>query len=152
MLDDTCEACGLMAESTGHVLWGCVKAQEAWSCSKLVGLSDQYEFSSFMVLLWKMVIIDQVEEEKVARMVTIDWPLWFNRNEIRFGGARKAGKDVVLWATHYLEEYWAANESEGSALVVLERSVSWLLPRTNWFKINVDGAVFASQKAAGLEL
>ena len=49
-----------------------------------------------------------------------------------------------------MEEYWAANESEGSAPVVLERSVSWLLPRTNWFKINVDGAVFASQKAAGL--
>ena len=28
--------------------------------------------------------------------------------------------------------------------------VSWLPPRTNWFKINVDGAVFASKKAAGL--
>lgn len=40
VLDDICEACGLMAESTGHVLWGCVKPQEAWSCSKLVGLSD----------------------------------------------------------------------------------------------------------------
>ena len=33
--------------------------------------------------------------------------------------------------------------------MVIERVVSWL-PRANWFKINVDGAVFASQKAAGL--
>ena len=115
-----------------------------------MGLSDQYKCSSFMDLLWKMVIIDQVEEEKVARMVIIAWALWFNRNEIRFGGARKAGKDMVRWATHYLEEYWAANESEGSAPVVLERSVSWLLPWTNWFKINVDGAMFASLKAVGL--
>ena len=48
-----------------------------------------------MDLMWKMVIIDWVEEEKVARMVTIAWALWFNRNEIRIGGARKAGKDVV---------------------------------------------------------
>lgn len=103
-----------------------------------------------MDLLWKMVIIDWVDEEKVARMVTIAWALWFNRNEIRLGGARKTGKDVVRWATHYLEEYWAANESELSAPVVLERSVSWIPPRTNWFKIHVDGGVFASQKAAGL--
>ena len=144
VLDDTCEACGLMAESAGHVLWGCVKAQEAWSCSKLVGLVDRYECFSFMDLLWKMVIIDRVEEEKVARTVTIAWALWFHRNEIRLGGARKAGKDVVRWATQYLEEYWAANESERSVPVVLERILSWLPPRANWFKINVDGAVFAS--------
>ena len=26
VLDDTCDACGLMAESTGHMLWDCVKA------------------------------------------------------------------------------------------------------------------------------
>ena len=26
VLNDTCEACGLMVESTGHVLWGRVKA------------------------------------------------------------------------------------------------------------------------------
>ena len=56
---------------------------------------DQYECFSFMDLMWKMVIIDWVEEEKVARMVTIAWALWFNRNEIGIGGARKAGKDVV---------------------------------------------------------
>ena len=103
MLDDTCEACGLMAESTGHVLWGCAKAQEAWSCSKLVGLVDWYECFSFMDLLWKMVILDRVEEDKVARMVTIAWALWFHRDKIRLEGARKAGKDVVRWATQYLE-------------------------------------------------
>ena len=37
---------------------------------------DQYECFSFMDLMWKMVIIDWVEEEKVARMVTIAWALW----------------------------------------------------------------------------
>ena len=42
------------------------------------------------------------------------------------------------------------NECERSVPVVVERTVSWLPPRANWFKINVDGAVFASQKAAGL--
>ena len=83
-----------------------------------MGLSDQNDCFSFMDLLWKMVIIDRVEEEKVARMVTIAWALWFNRNEIRLRGVRKAGKDVVRWATNYLEEYWSANESEQSAPVV----------------------------------
>ena len=103
-----------------------------------------------MDLMWKMVIIDQVQEEKVARMVTIAWALWFNRNEIKLGGVRKAGKDVVRWATQYLEGYWLTIKREQPALVVIERVVSWLPPWANWFKINVDGAVFASQKAAGL--
>lgn len=70
MLDNTYDVCGLMAKSTGHVLWHCTKAQEVWSCSKLVGLYDQSKCFSFMELLWKMIIIDQFEEEKVARMVT----------------------------------------------------------------------------------
>ncbi|XP_050248967.1 uncharacterized protein LOC126696240 [Quercus robur] len=139
-----------MAESTGHVLWGCVKAQEAWSCSKLVGLVDRFDCCSFMDLLWKMVILDRVEEDKVARMVTIAWALWFHQNEVRLSGVRKAGKDVVRWATQYLEEYWAANECGRSAPVVVERTGSWLPPQANWFKINVDGDVFASQKAVGL--
>ena len=115
-----------------------------------MGLSDQNDCFSFMDLLWKMVIIDRVEEEMVARMVIIAWALWFNRNEIRLGGVRKAGKDVVRWATNCLEEYWSTNESEQSAPVVSTSVVSWLPPQTNWFKINVDGAVFASQKAVGL--
>ena len=42
------------------------------------------------------------------------------------------------------------NECERSVPVVVERTVSWLPPRANWFKINVDGAVFESQKAASL--
>ena len=115
-----------------------------------MGLADRLDYFSFMDLLWKMIILDRVEEDKVARMVTIAWALWFHRNEVRLGGARKVGKDVVRWATQYLEEYWTANECGRSVPVVVERTGSWLPPRANWFKINVDGAVFESQKAASL--
>lgn len=41
---------------------------------------------------------------------------------------------------------------QSAALVVIERVVSWLPPRENWFKIDVDGAVFAHQKALGLDV
>ena len=128
MIDNICDECGLKAKSTGHVLLDCAKAQEAWSCSKLVGLLDQFKCFSFIDLLWKMTIIDRVEEEKVARIVTIAWALWFNWNEIRLGGARKAGKAVVRWATQYLEEYWLAIEEEHPTPVVTKRVVSWLPP------------------------
>ena len=105
VLDNTCEACGLMAQSTSHVLWDCAKAKEAWSSLKLVGLPNQPKCFLFMDLMWRMVITDQVEEEKLARLVTIAWALWFNRNEIRHGGVKKDGKDVVRWVNQYLEEY-----------------------------------------------
>ena len=93
-----------------------------------MGLSDRNDCFSFIDLLWKTVIIDRVEEEKVSRMVTTAWALWFNQNEIRLRGARKVGKDVVRWVTNYLEEYWSANESEQSAPVVSTSVVSWLPP------------------------
>ena len=97
-----------------------------------------------MDLMWKMVITDRVKEEKLARLVTIAWALWFNRNEIRHGGVREDGKDVVMWANQHLEEYWLAIEMEWPAQVESARAVTWLPPRANWFNINVDGAMFAS--------
>lgn len=34
--EDAYESCKEMSETVGHVLWSCLKAKEAWECSKLV--------------------------------------------------------------------------------------------------------------------
>nr|POE64344.1 putative purple acid phosphatase 20 [Quercus suber] len=50
--------------------------------------------------------------EKVAKMVTYAWALWSSRNDIRQGGKRKTGLELVRGATQYLEEFHAANTVE----------------------------------------
>ena len=61
--------------------------------------------------LWQLVMIDKVEEDKLAQIVTIAWALWCNRNEVRNGGKRKNGKEIIGWAATYLAEYTVATES-----------------------------------------
>lgn len=56
-------------------------------------------------------MIESFDEEKVALVVTIAWPLWSNRNLVRHGGTRKTPEALVQWASHYLIEYVAAMDS-----------------------------------------
>ena len=72
---------------------------------------------SFFDFLWQLVMIDKVEEDELAQIVTIAWALWCNRNEVRNGGKRKNGKEIIKWAATYLVEYTAATESLRPCLV-----------------------------------
>ena len=55
---------------------------------------------------------------------------------------------LLQGALNYLMEYQACSLlSDGSTPPT---KVSWSPPSHNWYKINVDGAVFRDQKAAGV--
>ena len=80
--------------------------------------------------MWQVLMVDGVEVAQVARVVTIAWPLWHNKNELRNGGEKKSGQALVQRAMDHLTEYEAAGDC---------------------FKVNVDGTTFFSkQKATGL--
>ena len=59
---------------------------------------------NFQDLMWLMMIEDQLEVDKIARVVTIAWAQWHNRNEVRLGGG-KSGTAITNWAAQYIEEY-----------------------------------------------
>ena len=81
-------------------------------------------------------------------VATIAWAMWGNRNEVQNGGKKKSGCELVQWTSRYLKEYYialvrAATETE----VTVAR---WAPPPPDRYKINMDGAVFKAQKAAGI--
>lgn len=43
-------------------------------------------------------MIERGSDEAAARVLTIAWALWHNRNEVRNGGVRKSGQGLVQWA------------------------------------------------------
>ena len=88
--------------------------------------------------------------ELVAKMVTCAWVLWENRNEIRMGGKRKLGSEMVRWAIQYLEEYKAATSAENDVRTSSIPPARWIPPQDQTFQVNVDGAVFAKLKAVGI--
>ena len=56
----------------------------------------------------------------VAKLVYIAWAIWHNRHEVRNGGKRRNGKELVSWASQYMEEYKVANESMASTATQVE--------------------------------
>ena len=84
----------------------------------------------------------------IAKVVTYAWSLWGNRNEIRQGGKRKTGLELVRGAAQYLEEFYAANRVEEGVRNSSIQPARWIPPQGQTLKANVDGAVFAELKAA----
>lgn len=95
--DDTCESCGLDSENSWHIFWSCPKAQEAWSQSKRVQRASSGDYQTFMDLMWDILMGEGAGEDKAARVMTVAWALWHNRNEIRYGGKSKSGQAMAQW-------------------------------------------------------
>ena len=83
-------------------------------------------------------------EEDLALVVAIVWAMWTNRNEVRHGGLRKSGDQLLFWCKQYLDDYWVVLEASVKMQQQLESK--WLPPDEPSYKINVAGAIFASKK------
>ena len=99
-------------------------------------------------LMWHMMMEGAYDESKVALVATLAWAMWGNRNEVRNGGKKKTGCELVQWTSRYLKEYYAALFRPATDREV--KVARWAPPPPGRYKINVDGAVFKAQKAAGI--
>ena len=64
-----------MVETTGHVFWGCTKAQETWAATKLQLLPADVHIDSFQDLLWFVMMTNAVGVEKCSQLVITAWAL-----------------------------------------------------------------------------
>ncbi|KAL0017468.1 hypothetical protein SO802_004537 [Lithocarpus litseifolius] len=148
ILEGDCEECGDNLESLLHLCWECPKAHETWRLFQNFNDFASVQFRCFMDFLWFILMkVDWLCEDQ-AVAITILWALWKNRNDVQHGGLRKNGKQLILWCTHYLEEYWAVVEVPMKLSQVYVSK--WERPAFPFYKVNVDGAVFKKQKEAGV--
>ena len=77
------------------MFWSCPRAQNIWKCSGIFQPGFTGLFPSFLDLLWKMMMLDDCEENILALVVTIAWSIWTNHNEVRNGGKKK-GEHVSI--------------------------------------------------------
>ena len=93
--DDRCNECHEEAETSGHLFWSCPRAREVWSCTKIHFGIAPVKIHSCFDLMWHMIMEGNYDESKVALVATIAWAIWGNRNEVRNGGKRKSGCELV---------------------------------------------------------
>ncbi|XP_065636023.1 uncharacterized protein LOC111983043 isoform X1 [Quercus suber] len=145
---DSCEECNDGLESSGHLFWSCQRARQIWQCTKLGFAFEPSAINPFFDLVWHLMMLEEYDEDKVATVVTIAWSIWANRNEVRHGGTKKTGEALVKWSAQYLAEYRSANVSTEPA--PRSQDVRRSPPPTASYKMNMDGAVFKTQKSAGV--
>lgn len=123
--EELCDECKGAPEIVGHVLWGCLKAKEAWECSKLVISGTMDVNASFQDVMWKLLMGTNVGDDHVAQAATTAWALWHNRNEVRHGGVRKSGQQVFRLASDYLREYRAAVSHDTPVATMSPQGAVW---------------------------
>ena len=146
--DGVCELCNSGLESSCHLFWECSRAHEVWDSLKLFNIPPSIHFSSFMDLLWFGAVEAEWDSTLIEKVVMLAWAIWSSRNERRNGGVMKSAKRLGSDALEYLAEY-----QESVAVPKQRRDVQpevWKPPPRGLFKLNVDGAVFADQRAAGV--
>ena len=101
LVDSCCEAWQTETESSGHLFWLCSRAKEVWRVSKLFSGQLNLHFSSFMDLIWFMIMVEKWDAANVEKIIMIAWALWSNRNreEVKSCGA------LVDFLLDYLREY-----------------------------------------------
>ncbi|XP_075665081.1 uncharacterized protein LOC142634682 [Castanea sativa] len=148
--DSRSEGCNQEDETAGHLFWTCPRAREMWQNSKWVFPVQSEHCSSFKELMWCLLMVDQPRFELVAKVGTCAWALWYNRNEVRLGGVRKAGHVLLRGAVQYVEEYYAVYELSPTPLIPAAHRKTWSPLLDHSYKVNVDGATFSDLGAVGI--
>ena len=52
-------------------------------------------FHTFMDLLWKLMMVDDWNQDNIALMVTVALSIWCTRNEVQNGGKKKFELELV---------------------------------------------------------
>ena len=100
----------------------------------------------FIDVIWKgWVDRKELEWDRLACTV---WCIWKNRNAAKFEGKFKQAKDVASEALALVDEF--KGQVEASRQRVPRRTVAWTPPRKDWYKVNVDGAVFEELGNCGI--
>ncbi|XP_065637686.1 uncharacterized protein LOC136070942 [Quercus suber] len=108
------------------------------------------QLSSFKEIMWCLMMDENCAAESIELIVTCAWALWSNRNEIRHGGKRKDGRQLIHWASKYLVEYQSAMELLPAVEKPVQQVMSWNPPPTPYLKFNVDGAIFPELRSVGI--
>ena len=86
----------------------------------------------------------------LERWVLIYWGIWKSRNEVRHGGKKRPRPVIVRNAMRLLEDYHSANVKPSQSSLNTQNIAIWKPPPPGYFKVNIDGALFAKSKQFGV--
>lgn len=85
--------------------------------SKLFFGQLNLQFSSFMDLIWYVIMVVKWESDFVDKIMMVAWAMWTDRNKVKNGGEKNSSRAVVDYALEYLREYQVCCEKPAVAQI-----------------------------------
>uniref|UniRef100_A0A7N2RE41 RNase H type-1 domain-containing protein n=1 Tax=Quercus lobata TaxID=97700 RepID=A0A7N2RE41_QUELO len=101
-----------------------------------------------MDLIRYVTMVVKWENDYVEKIIMIAWAMWTNRNKVRNEEDKKSNGALVNSALEYLREYELYCEKP--VVAPTKEQPKCRPPWQGRYKINVNGTVFAAQKAVGV--
>ena len=121
-------------------------AEAVWKEAKFTVKGGCLSHRDFIDVVWK--VWKNQEEGELERLACLAWCIWKNRNAIKFDGKGKEARRIVSEANALVEEFCLLAEVPIHPAPL--RFGRWTPPRDDWYKINVDGAVFKESSSCGI--
>lgn len=146
----SCLVCNAGDETILHALASCPFAAQCWY-QFLPGV-QQNKNASFKG--WLENIFDNNNSEKCAMVVMICWTIWKAHNEKHWNRKQWSINIVLTSAKQYLVQWQNSRGRSSQALChsrfVGDGAASWVKPKLDSIKVNVDAAVFRDQTEYGM--
>lgn len=101
-IEPQCVICCQEAETTGHLLWSCPLARNAWALAR--GKLQKLPNMRLFFLLYQQLNA-RLELKAMERWAMISWAIWNARNKLHFEKTQVPPKAVSDGAIGFLEEY-----------------------------------------------
>lgn len=149
-----CYKCKTVPESIIHLLRDCPQVCNIWK--KIMPAEVQHDIFNQEVITW----LTRHIADTASKMENVPWNSFFGTfcwwlwrwNNLVFGRDKNVEISVAL-PLHQTREFTSAWERNSDRVVTQnqkqEALISWCHPRTNWYKLNTDGAFKGKPGMAG---
>ena len=144
-----CPICGGEAESPNHIFHQRIYARKVWATSEWG--SNLYSALGSNNLDWIWGIWKFEGEVVFTRVAVVLWSIWNVHNSAVFKDSVKIPSKVAADALRYIQEFQNAQVKPVHMVQQVTReSVRWSAPVKGWYKVNMDGAIFANIQKVGI--
>ena len=137
--NDRCGFCG-ECESSGHILWDCKVVVEVWREVDLGLPRLNQPPRDFVDAVW--VTMERKEDTDCVLFAIMTWHIWNNRNKFKHEGRYKELRRIAREVREFGLEIQGTQQHCPRSIARVNNQ--WKPPQQGRYKVNVDGAVFAS--------
>ena len=134
-----CDLCREQSEDGFHALWACPVVSQIWD--SVPEFSDLRKSAPMSFSNLASKVVQSASDLLLEKFAVTCWLLWHKRNLDRVNLPSEDYSQTWNRAQAFLHEYLSVTTEE-KADIPQSPQIRWKLPLKNYYKINLDGAIF----------